>query len=212
MVLALVFPTTCPVCGRPGPAPCPPCWAWFKRAPSGAVPAGLASCRSLLLYEGAASDLIARLKYRNARAALAWLAAGMAALVRAASWRVDVVTWAPTTPARRRERGFDQAELLARAVARELRLPCRRLLARLPGPAQTGQPAAARWSAGVSFVAVGAGRSPPRAAVLLVDDVLTTGATLTSAANVLSTAGVIQVNAVTAGRTPLKLRERQADD
>ena len=53
---------------------------------------------------------------------------------------VDVVTWAPTTAARRRQRGFDQAELLARALARRLHVPCRRLLLRPPGNAQTGQP------------------------------------------------------------------------
>src|SRR3712207_7831548 len=54
--------------------------------------------------------LVARLKYRNARASLAWLARAMAALVDRRG--TDVVTWVPTTPARRRQRGFDQAELL----------------------------------------------------------------------------------------------------
>ena len=44
--------------------------------------------------------------------------------------RVDVVTWAPTSARRRRERGFDQAELVARQVARQLGVPCRRLLER----------------------------------------------------------------------------------
>ena len=64
-----------------------------------------------------------------------------------------VVSWAPTTPARRRARGFDQAEVLARAVARTTRLPCRGLLRRLPGPPQTGLPASERRR-GPRFVAV----------------------------------------------------------
>jgi hypothetical protein len=45
----------------------------------------------------------------------------------------------------------------------------------------------------------------------VVDDVVTTGTTLAAAANALATAGVLEVNAVTAGRTPLKLRESQTD-
>jgi ComF family protein len=216
MVLALVLPTACPVCGRAGPAPCGACWRSFRPAPVVPPPDGLATCRSLLLYEGAAADLIARLKYRNARAALRWLVTGMAALVAsvvAAGPGVDVVTWAPTTRQRRRERGFDQAELLARALARELRLPARRLLMRMPGPPQTGRRAGERRAPGaVGFVAAHVlGRAPPYRSVLVVDDVVTTGATLTAAATALTTAGVLTVNAVTSGRTPLKVREGTAD-
>jgi predicted amidophosphoribosyltransferase len=77
----------------------------------------------MLAYGGAGRELVARLKYRNARASVGYLARGMAALV--VRGEVDVVTWAPTTPARLRARGFDQARLLARGVARRLALPCR---------------------------------------------------------------------------------------
>jgi competence protein ComFC len=197
---SLLLPTACPVCGAAGPAPCAGCWRSFRPAPPGPVPAGLDRCRSLLSYDGPARELLARLKYRNARSALAWLVAGMAALVADAG--VDVVTWAPTTAARRRQRGYDQAELLARGVARSLGLPCRRLLRRLPGPPQTGRSRAERWH-GPAF----ASRAPPGATrlrgVLLVDDLLTTGATLSSAASTLRTEhGAMTVIAVTAGRTP----------
>jgi predicted amidophosphoribosyltransferase len=145
------------------------------------------------------------LKYRNRRAAAGWLAAGMAALV--AGW-VDaaglaVVTWAPTTPARAARRGFDQAELLARPVARRLGLPCLPLLTRLPGPAQTGRSGPERrlptgFAPGPAAARLGPGRSPPH--VLVVDDVATTGATLAAAARVLRGAGAGQVSAVVAGR------------
>lgn len=206
-----LLPTSCPVCGAPGAAPCATCWRELRPAPLGAVPAGLDRCRSLLAYEGAGRELIARLKYRNARSAVAWLALGMAGLV--ARWADDldgdaVVTWAPTTASRRRARGYDQAELLARAVAAELMLPCGSWLRRLPGPAQTGRSRDERW-VGPAFT----GRFPRRApardapsgtgpAVLLVDDLLTTGATLSSAARVLRATGASSVVGVTAGRTP----------
>jgi len=111
---------------------------------------------------------------------------------------VEVVTWAPTTPARVRARGFDQARLLAGAVARQLGVPCQPLLRRGSGPAQTGQGVAARH-AGPAFSArqsIGGRR------VLLVDDVVTTGATVVAAARALKDAGAEAGHAVAAARTP----------
>jgi len=186
---------SCPVCGAQGPAPCAGCAAELRPAPALPAPAGLDSCAALLTYAGAGRELVARLKYRNARGSVPFLARGMAALAPAG---IDVVTWAPTTPARLRRRGFDQARLLARAVARELGVPCRPLLARRPGPAQTGRDAVARHSGPVF-----AGRRPIAGRrVLLVDDVITTGATVAAAARALEEAGAGEVHAVAAARTP----------
>jgi len=163
-------------------------------APHAPPPHGVDCCRALLSYSGAARELVARLKYRNARASVRWLADGMAGLV---DEPVDLVTWVPTTGARRRDRGFDQAELLARAVGRRLRTPCRPTLRRAPGVPQTGADAVHR-RAGPTMHA--AGHTP--GTVLLVDDVTTTGATLTAAACSLKGAGAHRVVAVVAARTP----------
>lgn len=152
-------------------------------------------CAAFLAYDTSARELVARLKYRNARASVPFLARGMAVL---APPGADIVTWAPTTPARLRARGFDQARLLAEAVARDLHLPCRSLLRRGPGPPQTGRDAAARL-AGPALVAR---RSVGGRRVLLVDDVVTTGATVAAAARALREAGAEEIHVVAAARTP----------
>lgn len=112
---------------------------------------------------------------------------------------VDVVTWAPTSRHRRRRRGFDQAELVARRVAAQLGLPCKRLLER-DGAAghQTGLQRADRLL-GPSFrVSPAAGRQR----VLVVDDVVTTGSTLRSADAALRQAGAYSVRRAAVATTP----------
>lgn len=196
----MLLPLTCPACGAVGAAPCPPCRARLLPAPALPPPSGVAWCGACFAYDGVGRELVARLKYRNARSTLPWLAAEMARL--AAPVGAAVVTWVPTTGARRRARGFDQGRLLAVAVARRLGVPCRPLLRRLPGPAQTGAARAARL-AGPRLVP--RRRRAVPATVLLVDDVVTTGATLAAAARVLEAAGARSVSAVVAARRAARL-------
>lgn len=192
------------MCGRPGRAPCAGCLGDLHAAPTLAPPPGVDDCRALLSYEGTGRELVARLKYRNRRVALPGLAAAAASLV--GPGEVDVVTWAPTTGARRRGRGYDQSQLLARRVAAQLGRPCRRLLARGGGPAQTGRSAAERWR-GPEFAA----RPPVPGRVLLVDDVVTTGATVAAAAGALRAAGATTIIVLALARTPVKVPARRVD-
>ncbi len=176
------------------------CAAGLHPAPSVAPPAGLDRWWAAFAYEGVAREVVARVKYRGARAAVPWLADAMVAVIDP-DLMVDVVTWAPTSRGRRRGRGFDQAELLARSLVR--RLPdrvdvrCLGLLDRRPGPPQTGLTGADRRRGPGYAARRGA---PP--SVLVVDDVATSGATLAAAAVALRAAGARHVVAVTAARTP----------
>ena len=114
----MLLPSVCPVCLAAGAAPCESCAQMLRPAPGLPLPPGLDRCDALLAYDDLARALLTGLKRANRRSSVAWLADGLAGL-RVPSTG-SVVTWAPTTADRARGRGFDQAELLARAVARQV--------------------------------------------------------------------------------------------
>ncbi len=194
----LAFPATCPGCGVQAEPVCVACAATLVRAPDATPPFGIDEWTAAFAYAGVARELVARLKYRNARSALAWLAAAAAGAASTLDLQRAVVTWVPTTPERRRRRGFDHAELLARTAASRLGLAVDELLCRSPGPPQTGRPRSERQH-GPRFTSR---RRPAPTSVLLVDDVSTTGASLGAAAATLRASGARYVRAVTVARTP----------
>ena len=192
----MLLGTTCAACDRrsaSGAAVCGRCAADLSLPPSLAVPLGLDSCTSLLGYDDVARALLTSLKNGNRRDLVGWVADGLVGRIPLPV--LAVVTWAPTSAARRRRRGFDQAELLARALARRWELPCRPLLRRRPGPPQAGRSGLDRRR-NPGFTAI----RPVPLGVVLVDDIATTGATLTAAARALRGAGAADVRAVVAAR------------
>ncbi|MBK5289119.1 MAG: ComF family protein, partial [Acidimicrobiia bacterium] len=183
-LVATVFPALCPGCGARAEPICAACRARTRSAPVGRVPEGLDALYVPFAYEGVVRELVARAKYRDRHAALAWLADRMVGAIPEDARPIDLVTWAPTTARRRRARGFDQAELLARRVADLLGRPARARLRRSSHGFQTGADRATR-TAGPAFALTGRDAQTTRSCILLVDDVVTTGATMRAAAATL---------------------------
>jgi ComF family protein len=196
------FGSRCAACNRHGDVLCRGCGARVQHLVAPTADGVVAA----IGFEGVGRDLVTGLKYRNQRRAARVLADLL--VQRLGPVDIDVVTWAPTGSDRRATRGFDQAELVARAVARRLGLPCRRLLFRVHGASQTGRSRAERL-AGPVFVARPT-RRPRR--VLVVDDVVTTGATLRAAARALSIAGADRVVLAAVGATPAASRHVGTSD
>lgn len=215
----LVFPPHCLLCGREIDglvAVCESCWEELPRwervceVCGVGIEPGLDLCpecavearpfrwaRSLGPYEGVLRELVLILKYEGERMVAKLLAREMAKLVQD---EVALVTWVPPDPQRLRERGFHGAEILGREVARILRLPGRPLLQKLrPTPTQVGRPREERMNAmhGL-FRTTRRGRGE---SVLLVDDVLTTGATVAESIRALQEAGFGEVAVLTCART-----------
>jgi ComF family protein len=184
------LPSACPLCALPTPA-----GAVCGRCTAKAPP--FAATRAVFAYAFPVDRLLQSLKYRGALPYAEFLADALAGVV---TTRPDLVVALPLHPARQRERGFNQAQELARRVARRLRLPLAAGLARVRDTAlQANQPyAARRRNVRGAFAAlpIVAGKR-----VALVDDVMTTGATLASAAQAALRGGARSVEAWVVART-----------
>lgn len=140
------------------------------------------------------------LKYRGARKLARPLGLLLAAALPAAALDVDALVPVPLHCSRRRERGYNQATEIARAVARETGLPLMRrgIERRRPTAAQTDLSADAR--AANLAGAFSAERNLSAARLMIVDDVLTTGATVNALALALGNAGAARVDVCAVAR------------
>ena len=200
--LARLFPPKCVLCrGLLGPEETDLCGACRQDLPTveriDAAVRYTDGCAAALYYEGRVRESVLRYKFsgRSGYAAAYGRILG-ARILREFPQGFDLVTFVPVSSRRRRQRGYDQGELLARAVGRELGIPAARTLKKIRNnPAQSGIQDAARRRANVVGAYRLAGRDPRGLRILLVDDVLTTGATLSECARVLQTAGAESVTA-----------------
>lgn len=196
-------PPVCARCGAPRlitgrevEASCPECQEW---------PEALLSARSAFLMHPPADRIVHQLKYRGWSALAGVMAEAMVAAVLTSdvARQAALVMPVPTTATRLRERGYNQAELIARAIAEKLKRPCINLLERSGSKSTqtTLQPAARGANVAGAF------RPRPEtrelvtnAHILIVDDVLTTGATIIECTQTLLAAGAGGASVITFAR------------
>ncbi len=208
MMAVMFFNSSCAGCHRPGPVLCRTCR--FVLAAPPAMPAS-GDVVAAVPFVGRPRQVLLSFKYGNRRQLghhLAGLVVNRLLESGIGPDEVDVVTWAPTSAKRRHRRGFDQAELVARRVALQLGVPCRRLLRRDGvAPPQTGLDRAQRLH-GPVFTASPAAHGQR---VLVIDDVVTTGATLRSATHALRLAGAADVIKSAVATTPAVVTDRRRE-
>jgi predicted amidophosphoribosyltransferase len=169
----------------------------MARLPAQLAPiAGLGLVWSAAPYEGLARDLVAALKF-GARLSLAKSAAAAIAAQAPSEFLDGAIVPVPPAPWRHRWRGFDPANAIARPLAAQTGLSLRPCLRRTQGPRQVGRPRAERLEQPPE---VSVAAKPPERAIL-VDDVVTTGATLGACARALRAGGSERVVALTFART-----------
>ena len=200
-MLDLFFPRHCPFCGRivGRELLCGTCKASLPYC--GEVrTGGFGRCAAPLYYEGAVREAILAFKFKGKLEALDCFGSLMAqTAAEAFSGAFDAVTWAPVSRKRLRQRGFDQSRMLAASLCVDWHVaPVETLRKAVDNPAQSGLTDAAARRANVLGVyeavrpADIAGKR-----FLLVDDILTTGATLGECVRVLKEAGAADVVCLT---------------
>jgi ComF family protein len=217
--LDLVFPPRCVSCDAFGAFICDRCHADMTRADGSrcdtcwmpldperacrrcrAFRPALRGVRSAFVYETAARDAVLALKFRGLSAAAPLMAGAMAEVL--AKWRppVTCIVPVPLSGRRRRLRGYNQSDLIAKEVGRltGISLTRRALKRDRHTHSQATLSGDARWQNIVG--AFGAGKEVPTGGVLLLDDVITTGATLNTCARVLLSEGAGDVFALTFAR------------
>lgn len=220
VIIGLMAPHRCLGCGREGKLLCASCQPGLRAALPCCYRCGqpddrartceacrrqssLQQVRAATVYRGLAKDMVWKFKFGHAQAAAREMAVLMQPLYAAEPRGSLLIVPVPTATTRVRQRGFDQARLLARALARQLGQPYAAVLSRQGQAHQvgSGRQQRLRQLAGVFRVRrmklVGHAQ-----AILLVDDVVTTGATLEEAAHCLQAAGAKQIRAAVFAQQP----------
>ena len=199
-MLDLFFPRHCPFCGRivGRELLCGTCKASLPYC--GEVrTGGFGRCAAPLYYEGAVREAILAFKFKGRLEVLECFGSLMAqTAAEAFSGEFDAVTWVPVSRKRLRQRGFDQSHLLAASLCVDWHVaPVETLRKTVDNPAQSGLTDAEHRRANVLGVYEALPENVRDKRLLLIDDIVTTGSTLTECVRVLKAAGAADVVCLT---------------
>lgn len=208
-LLDLLYPPKCPFCGRvlergeEGWCACCRQDLPWTGPEDGKMVEGCDGCLSPLWYRDGAREGMHRYKFGGGRSHAKLFGELMAQCLRDRWARpIDLITWAPLHPGREKERGYDQAELLARRVGELAGVPVESTLEKVRATAvqsQAGEDGARRDNVRGAYRAR-PGLELAGKRVVLVDDVATSGATLAECAAALRSAGAASVTGLTFAR------------
>lgn len=207
--LDLLFPPRCVGCRRRGAVLCAACGNSCRLVPPSAnaeqhrrlASPFLVSTAGAYIFEGALREAIHTLKYEKRTRIAEPLGELLARYLIAQSLHIDAIVPVPLHPERLRKRGFNQAALLAQSLARQTKLPLLTTeIVRVRQTAQQADLSRQQRRANVRDAFTWAAAVPPPARVLVIDDVLTTGATVEAVAAALCRAGAHEVHALTLAR------------
>ena len=207
-VLELLYPTRCCFCHRlsgKGKPVCKRCREKYPDVPRGMQEQKLRDgllCLSPLYYDGDVRRSLLRYKFENLPGYAEIYGEFLLKCLDENGISCDSITWVPLSRARLRKRGYDQARLLAEGIAKERGCRCEAYLKKIrnnPAQSSSGGYEARRANAAGVYRAVHEDAFRGKD-LLLVDDIVTTGATLMECARMLRKAGAKSVTAVTVAR------------
>lgn len=198
-LLSLIFPARCTLCGKITAGGRRVCNSCMKHNPPQAhfrlleEPEFSLFCVSAYEYEGQARQAILQYKFRGKKEKATGFAQALTLALPPRWQTADVVCWVPISHQRRRERSYDQSELVARKVAKAIGRPCRKLLQKVVNnQPQHELNADQRWE-NVRNVYLADNKQCQGKTILLIDDIVTTGATMLECASCLLRAGAKEV-------------------
>lgn len=210
-ILDLLYPPKCAFCRRILPknasGACEKCLDALEFTPTGGTKRGdfYTTCVSPLWYESEVRESILRYKFQGCAAYAAVYGQILATRIEAEfAGKYDLLSWVPLHRSRERMRGYDQSRLLAEEACRRLDMPAVRLLEKHRATGQQSRltkPEQRRANVSGAYRVHGSAEVLRGKRVLLIDDVLTTGATLSECARVLRSAGAAEVLCATLART-----------
>lgn len=161
-------------------------------------------CHSVFYYEDTVAEALKRFKFRGRSAYAACFGRLMAMRLLRERVEFDLITWAPVSKKRLRGRGYDQSFLLAQEISKELGVPCVRTLRKLRDnpPQSTRHDFAARQANVLNVYRAVSPEDFYGKRVLVIDDVITSGATLSECCRILKTAGAGSLVCATFAATP----------